>query len=833
MLVVLAVAGVIPVPLPTPEAMTPRGSLIITVGQFAFLAGLMVVLSGFLGRLRQAVTEFDEQLERTTSQLRASQSAQVATEARYTELVRSLPDAVLLIEPDGRIAQANQALEAILGLPAGAFEGKRLGEIGLFPPAERDRVYEALAQTMQGQTVDPITLAIRHASGEPRWIEASARLVSDSEGGQRILTLVRDTTERRRGEQSRRMLAQAIAGAHNAMTLANSEGVLTYVNAAFVRMWGYEHAADCEGRPATEFWADTRAAAQILARLRGGEPEVTGRLVAQRRDGSHFDVELAASVIEGETGSTVGFMGSFTDITARLAAERALTEREAQLRRAKHLAKLGGWELDLTTQTLTWDDEVKRIHEVPVDYVPDVASAIGFYTPESQPIISAAVERLISHAEPYLLELSLVSATGRPIWARVQGEAEIRDGRVVKVFGIFQDLTELHEATERLRAAEERLAETERLESLGRLAGGVAHDFNNLLTAILGYADEVAHELPAQGRAADDVAEIRRAGMRARELTGQLLAFARRQVVVPQSVDVGRQLADLHRFLARLLGEDVVIDIDAPPATSYVYIDPTQLEQVILNLAANARDAMPDGGRLGIRTGLDVLDEATASAKDLAPGRYVTIETVDTGSGMAPEVAARIFEPFFTTKELGQGVGLGLATVYGIVRQAGGAISVTSVPQQGTAFRILLPETAAPVAAEADLQESTQPSGGCERVLYVEDEDVVRLLGARILRKAGYDLLVAANADEAEALLADPEARIDILVTDIVMPGRSGTELADALAQRWPDLPVLFVSGYTEERLADRRRGCEAYLPKPFIARNFLASVRALLDQPR
>lgn len=828
---VVAVSGVVDVPMFEPRSISQRGNLIVVIAQFTFLGILVALLSRFLDRLRHSMTEADTRLADTARKLEQSRTAQLDTEARYAELVQALPDAVLVLEADGRIAQANAAIERILGLPISAFEGHRLGEIGLFQPAERLQVYEALGRAINGEQVPPVTLAIRHADGSARWIEASARLVTTNGAEKRILTIVRDATERRRGEQSRRMLAQAIAGAHNAMTLADSDGLLTYVNAAFLRMWGYDSAAECEGRSAVDFWADREAAAGVLARLNQGESDVTGNLVARRRDGSTFDVELAASVILGDGGTPIGFMGSFSDITARLAAERALREREGQLRRAKHLAKLGGWEIDVAAQTLTWDDEVKLIHEVPTDYTPDLAHAIDFYAPEARPVIAAAVERLIAHGEPFLLELPFISASGRRLWARAQGEAEWRDGVVVKVFGAFQDITELHEATDRLRTAEERLHETQKLESLGRLAGGIAHDFNNLLTAILGYAEELMHELPADSRAADDVGEIRRAGLRARELTAQLLTFARRQVVIPRTVDVGRQLHETQRFLSRLLGEDIRLEVDASPASGFVRIDPTQFEQILLNLAANARDAMPDGGTLAVRMRTEQLNAAAAAARDLPPGPFVVIETSDTGVGMSAEVAARIFEPFYTTKELGKGTGLGLATVYGIVRQAAGDISVRSIPGSGTTFTVLLPAVSEHDAAQASLDE-LPARGGHERILFVEDEDVVRAFGQRVLRNAGYRVLVAASAEDAESLVAAEDAQIDLLVTDVVMPGRSGPELAERLKLRWTSLPVLFVSGYTQERLDARHLSRHAaYLPKPYVSRALLEQVRALLDR--
>jgi len=555
----------------------------------------------------------------------------------------------------------------------------------------------------------------------------------------------------------------------------------------------------------------------------------------------------------------------------------------------------------------------------------------------------------VTTGTPFLLELPLISATGRRLWARAQGEAERREGQIVKVFGIFQDLTELHVAREQLRAAEQRnrvivessadlilllredrqidfvspssqrllgvsedavlgrdvgewihpddvesataglarlladpeheiiiqlrlrhadgswrrleligrnmlkvpglhgifvmgrditerdrleehLRETQKLESLGRLAGGIAHDFNNLLTAILGYAEELTHELPAGSREAEDVGEIQRAGRRAQELTSQLLTFARRQVIVPRTIDVGQQLEEIQRFLRRLLGEDIALEVNAPPATAFVRVDPAQFEQILMNLAANGRDAMPEGGTLRIAMSMRMLDPEDAATRSLPTGPYVAIETSDSGTGMSTEVTSRIFEPFFTTKELGKGTGLGLATVYGIVRQSGGEIEVRSTIGEGTTFTILLPSVEH-TPEHATWQDDAPVRGGSETILMVEDEAVVRTYGARVLRNAGYTVLVAADAFEAEQLVERADSPVNLLVTDVVMPRRSGPELADRLTARWPELPVLFVSGYTEERLDERTRLPGAvYLPKPYLAQGLLQRVRALLD---
>lgn len=804
---------------------------ILLVGQFVFIAAMALFVGRTIARVRRQVREADAQLMRTTTELAASMSARAATEARYADLVQALPDTVMVIDATGRILEVNAAVERMLGRTAAHFAGGRLGELGLIDDAARTHVYEALGAVLRGVSMPSLTLAIMHADGVPRWIEASTRLVTAT----------------------------------------------------------------------------------------GGEPQVLAIL---------------------------------RDVTARRAAEDLLREREAQLRRASRIAKLGGWQLDLDTNVLQWDDEVKRIHDVPSNYQPDVAHAISFYAPEARPIIEAAFARLLTTGEPYSLELTVLSATGRRIEVRTQGEPEWRDGRIVKVIGVFQDVTELREAMHRVQAAEERsraiienssdlitlfdadgtilfespsvhqtlglspeealgrnmqewlhpddreaarerwswlvanpnaestsrwryrhadgewrrletvarnmlhvqgvhavfamarditererleeqLRETQRLESLGLLAGGVAHDFNNLLTAILGYADELAQAKALDKTMAEGIGEIQRAGQRARELTTQLLTFARRQLVLPKIIGVERQLAQTERFLRRLIGENIALRFDVAPDAGHVRMDPAQFEQILVNLAANARDVMPDGGELVIEARAISYKDADAREHGLTAGDYVQLVVRDTGLGMTPTVAERIFEPFFTTKELGKGTGLGLATVYGIVRQAGGQIDVATRPGAGTSFMLLLPQVAPDVDAVAP--PTAEPAaGGHERILLVEDDEAVRKLALRILRSAGYEVASAGSGGEAEQLASTMPGPVALLVTDVVMPGMSGPELAGRLEARWGKVPTLFVSGYTEERLqASDISSDTAFLAKPYNWQELLSNVRVLLDAQR
>ena len=388
---------------------------------------------------------------------------------------------------------------------------------------------------------------------------------------------------------------------------------------------------------------------------------------------------------------------------------------------------------------------------------------------------------------------------GRRLALEVRATPEFVPGRHLFV---------LRDITER-RVLEDQLRQAQKMEAVGQLAGGIAHDFNNLLTVIAGYG-EIARRRIGAGPGVNELGEIQRAAERAGELTRQLLAFARRQVLEPVPLDVNRVATGLAPMLSRLLGETIEIAMLAGDELPPVLADRVQLEQVVINLAINARDAMPGGGTLAIETSFS--------------DGHVRLAVSDTGSGIEPELLERIFEPFYTTKEVGLGTGLGLATVHGIVTQSGGRVDVVSSPGMGSTFTVLLP------AADASLEPASEPAerpriGGDETLLLCEDEDGVRKLLELVLRGAGYTVLSAAGPEEGLALAA--RHAVDALVTDIVMPGMSGLELADRLAP----LRALFISGYSSEA-AGGLPGGSAFLEKPFDHGALLAAVRALLDQP-
>jgi PAS domain S-box-containing protein len=387
------------------------------------------------------------------------------------------------------------------------------------------------------------------------------------------------------------------------------------------------------------------------------------------------------------------------------------------------------------------------------------------------------------------------------------------------------------DVTER-RSLERQFLQAQKMEAVGRLAGGIAHDFNNLLTAILGYVDLLLYGLPTLSPLRPDLEEIHKAADRAAGLTSQLLAFSRKQVLAMRVIDLNELVTEMDKMLRRLLGEDIDVVTKLEPALGAVRADAGQLEQVIVNLAVNSRDAMPQGGKLTIETRHAELDDSYAREHvPVRPGSYVMLALSDTGTGMSAETMSHVFEPFFTTKEVGKGTGLGLATVYGIVKQSGGYVWCYSEPGQGTTFRVYFPRVDAPVE-EFSARAVAPPRLGSETILLVEDEPALRALARRLLEKHGYTVLEAGTADAAAALARDHVGPIHLLLADVVLPGASGRVLADELLARRADLKVLFMSGYTEDAIV--HRGVLApntpFINKPFSAEQLAAKVREVLE---
>jgi PAS domain S-box-containing protein len=403
-------------------------------------------------------------------------------------------------------------------------------------------------------------------------------------------------------------------------------------------------------------------------------------------------------------------------------------------------------------------------------------------------------------------------------------------GEPRQLYGVYRDITARKEAERALQQREEELRHAQRLEAVGKLAGGVAHDFNNLLTVINGHARFALENIDEDCVAGPELEEIERAGARAAALTQQLLAYSRRQVLHPRVLDPNAVIAETEGMLRRLIGEHIRIETRCTDETVRVRADRGQLEQVLVNLVVNARDAMPDGGEITLETEVLHLDadDDRVERWSVEPGEFVTIRVTDTGRGMAPDTLEHAFEPFFTTKETGKGTGLGLATVFGIVKQSDGHVVATSEPGTGTSVQVFLPRSHEAIASPAEPPDEPRRAGFDATVLIVEDEDAVRKLAVKALEKDGCTVLAAANGVEALELVDRHDGPLDLVVSDLVMPDMGGRELAAELRQRRPELPILFMSGY-DDAMVDDGDDAPAFLAKPFTPAELSARVAAAI----
>jgi PAS domain S-box-containing protein len=522
--------------------------------------------------------------------------------------------------------------------------------------------------------------------------------------------------------------------------------------------------------------------------------------------------------------------------TADLVAQTKSLEQSAiALRKSKErtnyalgAARTGVWQVDVVTGRATWSETMAPLFGLAYDASPDgSAGALNLIHPDDRPMVESAMAEAARGGPDVEVEFRVVWPDGATHWLAARGRLlRDADGTPARLLGIGTDVSER-------KSLEAQFRQSQKMEAVGQLAGGVAHDFNNLLTAILGYSNFVIDTLePGDPRRAD-MDEVVKAGHRAAGLTKQLLAFSRKQVLKPTAVDVNALIKGMHQLLSRLIGEHVDLVTALAPGLSPVRADRGQLEQVLMNLVVNARDAMPSGGRLAIETANAELDASFMADVVVAPGSYVMLAVSDSGVGMTEATRQRLFEPFFTTKEAGRGTGLGLATVYGIVKQSGGYIWVFSELGKGASFKVFLPCAHRGDEVEDSDEGPDAVVRGTENVLLVEDDEPVRHLMRAILERAGYHVADATNPEHAEALFAEDGKRFNLIVTDVIMPGSSGPSMFERLTTHRPDLRVLYVSGYTDDtivRQGQLKHGVE-FLQKPFTADALTRRVREVLDR--
>jgi PAS domain S-box-containing protein len=740
-----------------------------------------------------------------------------------------VPDAVFLLDEDGRVRRANRAAAAVLGLDFKQMIGQPCYEMipGLGEPRPDRPPLQAVLDMGEG---------VRKDIEEPRLgkvFEVASSPLRDSAGGLcGAVVVMRDVTERRRAEESLVKLKKAVDTSGEVIFMTDREGVFTFVNPEFTRLYGYT-AEDVVGKTTPRVLKSGGTSQEDYGTFWKAildKRVVKVEVVNKTKDGRLVEIENSANPILDERGEITGFLSIQLDITERKEAEQHLVQMESRYRGLLEAAPDAMVVVNPGGEIVLLNVQAEKQFGYRRDEL--VGQMVKNIIPEG------FAERLIadgtrSAAEALAQQIGMgIELSGRrkdgsefPIEIMLS-PLESADG--ILVTAAIRDITERKQLELQLR-------QSQKMEAIGQLAGGVAHDFNNLLTIISGYGEMVADGLGPDSPHLGQVKEIQKAADRAASLTRQLLAFGRRQVLAPQVLDLNGMVSNMDKMLRRLIGEDINLVPISGGELGRVKADPGQIEQIIMNLAVNARDAMPKGGKLTIETADVFLDDAYARKHvAVTPGPYVMLAVSDTGCGMDAATQARVFEPFFTTKALGKGTGLGLATVYGIVKQSGGSIWIYSELGKGTTFKMYLPRVDDMVTQVKLSHAVADDCRGTETVLVVEDEETIRSLVHGILETRGYTVLEANCGVEGLEICQKYPHTIHLLLTDVVMPQMSGPELAGKLASLRPETKVLFMSGYTnkaigQDGLLERNT---AFIEKPFTPQSLARKVREVLDAP-
>ncbi len=744
-------------------------------------------------------------------------------------VVEGTSDAIFVKDLEGRYLLANSACAAALGRPREEILGKTDAELldaetaRNFAEGDRRALLAGASQTSEEH--ESSSSGLTYLATKAPFRDGQGRV-------QGIICISREITERKREQlalrQSEETFFKAFRSNPSAMTISTlSEGCYLDVNDSFLQMAGYQR-SEVVGSTAAELgiWINPERRATLLEELAREGRVLDYDFVFRAKNGEERFGSLSAEVIH--VGGKSCLLATVRDDTERRRAQWAMLASKQQYEALVNSVDGIVWEADAKTLRFTFvSRQAERLLGFPVErWLEDPGFWPSHIHPEDRQWAVDYCLRAAAEQRDHSFEYRMLAADGRTVWLRDMVNVVTENGEPSMLRGLMVDVTERREMELQLR-------QSQKMEAVGQLAGGVAHDFNNLLMVIRGYCELILDRLGPEGGVRSQAEGIMKAAQRASALTRQLLAFSRKQVLSPRVLDLNTVVADVNKMLVRLIGEDIALHVVRAPDLGRVKADPGQIEQVILNLAVNARDAMPGGGKLTIETRNVELDEAYSRTHiNAPPGPYVLLAVTDNGTGMDADTRSRIFEPFFTTKEQGKGTGLGLATVYGIVKQSGGYIWVYSEPGQGTTFKVYLPRVLDAVPSDAVAAPASPPPPASETVLLVEDEEEVRKVVREFLQARGYSVLEAADGPQAIRLAATPNGALHLLLTDMVMPVMSGTDLAERIRRTHPGIKVLYMSGYAS-RGARQNQNLDPqapFLEKPFSGETLARKLREVLD---
>lgn len=771
-----------------------------------------------------------------------AETARAAGEALYGVTLASIGDGVITTDAEGLVDMLNPVAEQLTGWRGEDARGRPLHEVFHIVDEEtRAEVENPVVRVLREGVVVGLAnhTVLIHREGTERPIADSGAPIRTEQGDILGVVLVfRDQTEERAAQGELLLLTDTIRASMEEIYLFDAETLcFRFVNDGAVGNLGYSYEELAGLTPLDlkpEFARETFL--ELVEPLRNGQkaPQVF-ETVHRRKDGTLYPVEVHLQLLD-HSGERV-FLAAVRDITERRQAEEQLRRSEADLKKAQEVAHVGSWKWHIRSNRLEWSDEMYRVFGIEKEgFTGDLSDVVArAIHPDDRAAVKRSNLAVIQDVDPRPLEYRVVwpDGTERVVYAEA-GEPILDDkGYPAVLIGITQDVTERRQAEAERRDLQAQLMHAQKMESVGRLAGGVAHDFNNMLSVILGHTElALARADPASPLRAD-LEEIRKAAQTSADLTRQLLAFARRQTVAPRVLDLNQAGSALLKMLQRLIGED--IDLAWVPGEDLwpVEIDPSQVDQILANLCVNARDAIDGVGAVTIETENVEFDEAyCALHADFLPGSYVMLGVSDDGRGMGQDVMDHLFEPFFTTDTTGRNTGLGLATVYGIVKQNDGFINVYSEIGAGSTFKVYLPRSRREVVGTEAVRRGPERAGRGETVLLVEDEPAILNLGTRMLEGLGYSVLAAGTPGEALRLAEEWPGEIHLLITDVVMPEMNGRALADRLRAVVPGVRCLFMSGYTANVIAHRGvldQGV-SFLEKPFSRDELAAKVREALE---